>query len=143
MMSALLWLLASLLSPCTAQEAEPGPHAQAAEEGWDIQVSAEVNVPPEGDVYWSPTITADRGALHLEARYNYEALGSYSASARWNSAPAARGNIAAWLAAFDQELEVDRGFLLGLSIEGFWLDLFLFNPDLDEPYGGATLGFEF
>jgi hypothetical protein len=30
--------------------------------------------PPEDDAFFSPTLAADRGALHLEARYNYEDL---------------------------------------------------------------------
>jgi hypothetical protein len=41
---------------------------------WGYDVSAFVYVPQDDDVFTAPTVSADRGALHLEARYNYEDL---------------------------------------------------------------------
>jgi hypothetical protein len=41
---------------------------------WSFAISAFVFDPPEESPYFSPIVYADRGALHLEARYNYEGL---------------------------------------------------------------------
>jgi hypothetical protein len=51
----------------------------AAASPWTLGASAFVYVPPDTDVFVSPTLTADCGALHLEARYNYEDLETGSA----------------------------------------------------------------
>jgi hypothetical protein len=39
---------------------------------------------PDDEDYLQPTVSADRDALHLEARYNYEDTGSGSLFAGWN-----------------------------------------------------------
>lgn len=39
---------------------------------------------PDAEDFVQPTVTADRGGLHLEARYNYEALESGSLWIGWN-----------------------------------------------------------
>ena len=41
---------------------------------WAFSASAYTYVVPDDRNYVQPTVTADRGWLHLEARYNYEAL---------------------------------------------------------------------
>jgi hypothetical protein len=46
----------------------------ASAEEWSFALSGFVFDPPEEGAYFSPLFTADRGALHLEARYNYEDL---------------------------------------------------------------------
>jgi hypothetical protein len=43
-----------------------------------------MNVAPSEPDYLQPTLTADRGALHLEGRYNYEDRESASAFVGWN-----------------------------------------------------------
>ncbi len=43
-----------------------------------------VPFPPEDTDYGQPTVTADHGALHLEARYNDEGIGTGSAWVGWN-----------------------------------------------------------
>lgn len=49
--------------------------ATGAEAGaWTFGASAFVFAPPDDDAFLSPILEADRGALHLEARYNYEDL---------------------------------------------------------------------
>jgi hypothetical protein len=45
---------------------------EASAEEWSFALSAFVFDPPEDGAYFSPIFYADRGALHLEARYNYE-----------------------------------------------------------------------
>ncbi len=70
-------------STAAAQEAAAG--APAAEEtGWEFNASVYGYFPPDDYHYAQPTVTADRDALHLEARYNYEGLKSGSAWVGWN-----------------------------------------------------------
>jgi len=47
------------------------PYPASADE-WAFALSGFVFDPPEDSAYFSPIFYADRGALHLEARYNYE-----------------------------------------------------------------------
>ena len=51
---------------------------------WAFSAYAYTYFPPEEDVYVQPTFTADRDWLHLEARYNYEALDTGSVWAGYN-----------------------------------------------------------
>jgi len=44
-----------------------------AQKAWSFTASAYGYILPESTDYLLPTVTADRGWLHLEARYNYEA----------------------------------------------------------------------
>ena len=44
----------------------------ASAEEWSFAISGFVFDPPDESSYFSPIFYADRGALHLEARYNYE-----------------------------------------------------------------------
>ena len=60
----------------------PSPSGQAAKSvetpavepanPWDFDLSVSGYIVPNGRSYASPTLTADRDTLHLEARYNYE-----------------------------------------------------------------------
>lgn len=43
-------------------------------EGWSFSASAYTYIVPDSREYVQPTVTADQGWLHLEARYNYEDL---------------------------------------------------------------------
>lgn len=65
MMRGLLFALACCLIAPAASAEEPEWAFEASIYGYDV---------PEGDDYLNPIVTADRGMLHLEARYNYEAL---------------------------------------------------------------------
>jgi hypothetical protein len=63
--------------------------AQAPSPTWAFRLAAAAYFLPSGDDagdYAQPTITADRGALHLEGRYNYEERNSLSAFAGWTIA---------------------------------------------------------
>ena len=46
----------------------------ASADDWSFAFSGFVFDPPEESSYFSPNFSADRGALHLEGRYNYEGL---------------------------------------------------------------------
>ncbi len=51
---------------------------------WDFNLSVSGYLVPHGQSYASPTLTADHDALHLEARYNYEAQRTGSLWAGYN-----------------------------------------------------------
>jgi hypothetical protein len=54
------------------------------EKQWTFSASAYTYIVPDSREYVQPTITADRDWLHLEARYNYEALDTGSLWAGYN-----------------------------------------------------------
>ena len=62
------------------------PPAQATTDGsaWSFSASAYTYVVPDSQNYVQPTLTADRGSFHLEARYNYEGLHTGSAWVGYN-----------------------------------------------------------
>jgi hypothetical protein len=63
-----------------AQTATPAEDEPA----WEFSVSGYTYFVPEDGDFLQPTFTADRDWLHLEARYNYEALDTGSAWAGYN-----------------------------------------------------------
>jgi hypothetical protein len=80
-------LLAAAVSlNAVAALAQQAAEARPAEKppAWEFNASVYGYFPPEDFHYAQPTVTADRGALHLETRYNYEALKSGSAWVGWN-----------------------------------------------------------
>jgi len=56
----------------------------AAANPWDFNLSLSGYIVPQGQSYASPTLTADRDTLHLEARYNYEGQRTGSLWAGYN-----------------------------------------------------------
>lgn len=60
--------------------AAPAPETKP----WTFALTAYPTAVRGGDDYTSAVATADRGALHLEARYNYESIGARSAFLGWN-----------------------------------------------------------
>ena len=74
-------LIVALLASANAraQTANP-PGAVAADDAvWSFAAAANTYVVPDSRNYVQPTVTADRGHLHLETRYNYEDLETGSA----------------------------------------------------------------
>jgi hypothetical protein len=65
----------------------------ADKETWSFSASAYTYFVPEDRNYVQPTFTADRGWLHLEARYNYEALDTGSLWVGYNFSG---GDTLAW-----------------------------------------------
>src|SRR5947199_9362256 len=57
---------------------------EAAEKAWSFSASASTYIVPNDQEYVQPTLTADRGWLHLETRYNYENLETGSAWVGYN-----------------------------------------------------------
>ena len=64
--------------------ATPDRPKDADDKAWSFSVSAYTYIVPDGRDYVQPTVTADRDGLHLEARYNYEALDTGSAWVGYN-----------------------------------------------------------
>ncbi len=66
------------LAPRSSAQAPTNSAPPALTEGatnrWEFAASAFAYLVPDSRDYVQPTFTADRGWLHLEARYNYEAL---------------------------------------------------------------------
>ena len=78
-------LLAAMLSlPAAAQNsggaAEPGTSAPQ----WEYGASLFAYFVPQDRDYVSPVVTADRNAIHLEGRYNYEGIRTGSVFVGWN-----------------------------------------------------------
>ena len=63
--------------------AAPNPPPED-EPAWEFSVSGYTYFVPDDSDYVQPTFTADRDWLHLEARYNYEALDTGSAWVGYN-----------------------------------------------------------
>jgi hypothetical protein len=62
----------------------PQPSVEDSPEQWSFTASLYGYIVPESKDYVNPNFTADRGWLHLEARYNYEALETGSLWAGYN-----------------------------------------------------------
>ena len=81
------WLCALATSPAYAQEPTPAaPEAPAASTApaWAWTAAVALYAVPDEANYLQPMAAADRGLLHLEARYNYEAQKTFSAWAGMN-----------------------------------------------------------
>jgi hypothetical protein len=67
---------AATMAQCQTPDtnAPPAAIAQEAEKKWSFSGSLYAYFVPDSREYVQPTLTADRGWLHLEARYNYENL---------------------------------------------------------------------
>ena len=67
--------------------------AEAAESTWSFSASVYTYLLPDEGNYGQPTVTADRGWLHLEGRYNYEDLDTGSA---WFGYNISGGHTLSW-----------------------------------------------
>jgi hypothetical protein len=79
-------LLATLATAAAlAQESAPGGRRASppAKPSWEFALTAYPTQVRGGESYTSAIAAADRGRLHLEARYGYEATDSRSAFAGW------------------------------------------------------------
>ena len=81
------------ISGDTANGQTENAPASAAEDAWSFSVSASTYFLSESRDYVQPTVSADHGRLHVEARYNYEALDTGSA---WLGVNFSGGNTVEW-----------------------------------------------
>lgn len=76
--------LAPLVASAAFAGSESGDSPSAATDSvWEIGLTAYPTFVRHGDNYTSGVATADRGPVHLEARYNYESVGARSAFVGW------------------------------------------------------------
>ena len=73
----------ALTDPASATNATPATIEEKSTK-WSSSVSVFSYLVPDSRDYVQPTITADHGWLHLEARYNYEGLNTGSAWLGYN-----------------------------------------------------------
>lgn len=73
--SVFLMIISSVAFTQAADSAKP--------KAWQFTASALTYIVP-GDVYLVPIVKADKNKLHLETRYNYEDLNTFSAFAGYN-----------------------------------------------------------
>ena len=78
--------LAAVMATVALADDEPNgsPAAAAEKPSWEFALTAYPTAVRGGENYTSAIATADRGALHLEARVNYESIGARSAFLGWN-----------------------------------------------------------
>lgn len=80
-------LAAGLAVAATLAQAQDEPGGRRAwrpeAPGWEFAATGYWNAPRAGDDFASGIFAADRGALHLEARANYEAIHAQSAFVGW------------------------------------------------------------
>ena len=71
-------------SALAAEDERSGRRASpATKPSWEFAITAYPTVVRGGENYTSVIAVADRGPLHLEARYNYESVGARSAFVGW------------------------------------------------------------
>jgi hypothetical protein len=78
-------LIAVIATPALAGEDERGGRRASPpmQPSWEFAITAYPTIVRDGENYTSAIAAADRGPLHLEARYNYESIGARSAFVGW------------------------------------------------------------
>lgn len=104
--------------PGVEKTVDPGAGVEAPEKAWSFYASAFFYLVPDDDDFVQPTFMADRDWLHLELRYNYEALDTGSA---WFGVNFGGGEEVTWEftpmigAVFGDTTGVAPGYRFGLS----------------------------
>lgn len=76
--------MAASTTAFAADQAHAGRRASPpARPSWDFGITAYPTIVRNGENFTSAIAVADRGPLHLEARYNYESVGARSAFVGW------------------------------------------------------------
>jgi len=78
-----LLLVASATCAAGADEGSGRRASPAEKPSWEFAITAYPTRVRGGENYTSAIGVADRGPLHLEARYNYESIGARSAYVGW------------------------------------------------------------
>lgn len=111
-------LLAALLSS-SGQEVELPP-LPTVEPEWEFAASFFYSDPPEGHGYGTGIVYADRGALHLEARSNYEDLDTASLFGGWTFAHEAEDWSVAATPLLGAVFGQTEGVAPGLELDASW-----------------------
>lgn len=81
---ALVLVFSADHAPAQTTSKAPAPAVEPAEKAWSFSAFAYTYIVPDSGDYVQPAFTADRGRLHLETRYNYEARDTASAWVGYN-----------------------------------------------------------
>jgi hypothetical protein len=81
---AIVLLLPAAIAFAQTPNGAPPQASAPSPPTWSLRATAATYVFRDDDDYVQPTVAADRGALHLESRYNYEDRQSVSGFAGWN-----------------------------------------------------------
>lgn len=118
-------MFAAAAAPLDAQVVEGGdPGAASASSAWEFGAALFGYFVPDDTDFALPIVTADRGPLHLEVRYNYEAQDTGSLFVGWNfeTGTALRLEATAMVGATFGDLDgVAPGYELTLSYDRFSL----------------------
>jgi hypothetical protein len=133
-------VLNAAAGPVRAQAIDGGGSAGAsAAPSWEFGAALFAYFVPEDSDFAMPILTADRGPLHLEGRYNYESLDTGSLFVGWNfeTGSTLRLEATAMVGATFGDLEgVAPGYELTLSYDRFSLyDEGEYLVDLDDSDG--------
>jgi len=114
------------------------PDAAAGKATWEFALTAYPTVVRGGEDYTSAIATADRGPLHLEARYNYESIGARSVFVGWNFSG---GEEFTWelTPLLGGAWGTTRAFIPGLEASAAWKQ---FDVYVEAEYVRATSGRE-
>lgn len=83
--------------PAAAPAGTAAPALEADEPAWSFSIAATAYLVSEGRDYIQPTVMVDHDWLHLEARYNYEALDTGSVWFGYNfSGGEGEGGVFSW-----------------------------------------------
>jgi len=83
----LVVLVASSASGQATSNSKPDGAGSSASSPWSFSFTADGYFVPHSEFFVSPTVTADREWLHLEARYNYENQQTGVSVTNWCSKP--------------------------------------------------------
>ena len=150
------WILAALAPATLAQDREPVEARLAEREVWVFSGNLFSSDPPGSEDRLTPILYADRGALHLEARYNYEDLQTLSVFGGWTF-HSEGGEDGAFAASATPMLGVvtgeTDGLAPGLELDLGWRDFawyaeseYLFDRDDSDDdffYSWSTLTYGF
>lgn len=142
-------LLTLCVAALAAQDA-PGETEDTSKSRWEFDASLFGYFVPQDRDYASPIVTADRGSVHLEGRYNYEGFHTGSLFIGWNLGVGEKLRLDATAmvgGVFGDIRGVAPGYELTLSYGRFELDSegeYVF--DLDDSsgnffYNWAQLGY--
>ncbi|HEY7371237.1 MAG TPA: hypothetical protein VIF57_03595 [Polyangia bacterium] len=125
-------VVAALSGPAAAATGAPG----GREDPWRMQVNVYTYVIPNQPDFAMAVLPVDFRRLHLEVRYNYEAVGSFSAFAGANGAWGDRVKLTL-TPMFGGVVGEVRGLVPGLRLTLAWWKLDLFSEseyvvDLDD-----------
>jgi hypothetical protein len=126
-LSAVAALAAFIATPALADEDDRSGGRRASpptKPSWEFAITAYPTDVRDGENYTSAIAAADRGPLHLEARYNYESIGARSA-------------FVGWTFSGGEEIKWELTPLLG----GAWGTTKAFVPALEASVGWRKLDF--